>query len=154
VSYARTDREIVFPDTGRFGLCRLCGSVKVGIIIAYRFTTGAPQKGWHAAISHQLACPGFWGTTNHESPRLRTTLCGFAPETGNKSARLRHPAEGRLISPPHLPVRTPEGRYFMATPFIGNHSSKGQSDLPLGRPPGQPRVHKALLGGGGTGYAG
>jgi len=36
---------------------------------------------------------------------------------GNKSARLRHPAEGRLISPPHLPIRTPEGRYLTATSF-------------------------------------
>jgi len=32
-----------------------------------------------------------WGTTNHESPRIRSALRGFASETGRKSATLRLP---------------------------------------------------------------
>ena len=71
------------------------------------------KRGESAVIPYQLLCPGFWGTTNHESPRLRPTLRGFASEMGSKSATLRHPAEGRLISPPHLPIRTPEDTCFM-----------------------------------------
>ena len=78
----------------------------------------APQR-HQSHPSYQLPCPGFWGTTNHESPRLRPTLRGFASEMGSKSATLRHPAEGRLISPPHLPIRTPDDGCFMPTPFIG-----------------------------------
>ena len=47
---------------------------------------------------YQLSCPSIWGTTHHETPRLRPTLRGFASEMGSKRATLRHPAEGRLIS--------------------------------------------------------
>ena len=61
----------------------------------------------------------FSGTTNHESPRLRSTLRGFASERDMKSAMLRHNLEWRCISPPNLPIRRSDHRCFMRRPFIG-----------------------------------
>jgi len=64
-------------------------------------------------------CHSSKATTNHESPRLRPALRGFASEIGSNSASLRNNLEGKLISPPKLPIRRPNQGYFMSTTFIG-----------------------------------
>ncbi len=59
-------------------------------------------------------------TTKHESYRPSQALRGSASEMGTKSATLRHPVEGRLISPPRHPHTgiSPRG-VFQALTFTG-----------------------------------
>jgi|GEM_PF-1297272 len=80
--------------------------------------TGQPdQKTQRGRSLIPTAMCQFSGTTNHESPRLRSTLRGSASEMGSKSARCAILWRGDSIStPPHAHLRwwVP-----MATTFMG-----------------------------------